>query len=175
MFKILLLKLSTIIASDPKREEIKHQIIDWLSQEKDWQILISTRDGEHYYYFSCRVQLTKDMSCNVAIERDVDRVNVIANGKFTDDDVTSYKLSPSKGHFWIDLKVNLMHIGVNITPSPSVEELESIQLAKPIYFDGWSQDKLIEMILKVKDTLELVEFKFHLFAEAMNQQRQKQD
>jgi hypothetical protein len=56
-----------------------------------------------------------------------------------------------------------------------VEQIESIELAKPIYFDGWSRDKFIETIIKVTDALELVEFKFHLFAERMARQRQKKD
>jgi hypothetical protein len=36
--------------SDLKREEIKYQIIDWLSQEKDWDVVISRREDERYYY-----------------------------------------------------------------------------------------------------------------------------
>jgi hypothetical protein len=160
---------------DSKREEIKNQILDWLSQEKDWQVVASKEEEEHYYYFSCRVELTKDMSCNVAIEKDVERVNIIANGKFSENDVTSHKLSPSRKNFWIDLKVNLIHMGVNVAVNPNVEQLDSIQLGKPIYFDGWSHDKFIETILKVTDALELVEFTFHLFAEAMSQQRQEKD
>jgi hypothetical protein len=161
------------MATDSKREEIKHQIVGWLAQEKDWRVVISTSEEERYYYFSCKVDLPGGLGCNVAIERDVERVNIIANGVFSENDVTSYKLNPSRKNFWIDLKVNLMHIGVNVHANPSVEELVSIQLSKPIYFDGWSHDKLIEAILKVTDGLELVEFTFHLFAEAASQQRQK--
>jgi hypothetical protein len=163
------------VTSDSKREEIKKQVLDWLSQEKDWKIEINSEEEEHYYYFSCKVELKKGMSCGVAIEKDVERVNIIVNGKFSENDVTSYKLSPSRRNFWIDLKVNLMLIGVNVTPNPNMEELESIRLAKPIYFDGWSHDKFIETILKVTDAVEMVQFTFHLFGETMNQQRQKKD
>jgi predicted phosphoadenosine phosphosulfate sulfurtransferase len=56
------------MASDTKREEIQHQIIDWLSQEKDWQVVITKRDQERYYYFSCMAEVSKGLSCNVGIE-----------------------------------------------------------------------------------------------------------
>jgi hypothetical protein len=35
----------------------------------------------------------------VAIEKDVERVNIIANGKFSENDVTTYKLGPSQKEF----------------------------------------------------------------------------
>jgi hypothetical protein len=34
------------------------------------------------------------MDCNVCIEKDIDRVNVIASGKFSEADAMNYKLSP---------------------------------------------------------------------------------
>ncbi|HET7344559.1 MAG TPA: DUF2299 family protein [Nitrososphaeraceae archaeon] len=69
----------------------------------------------------------------------------------------NYKLSPEKDEFWIHLRMNLIYVGINVAAIPDIESLESIQLTKPIYFDGLSQDKLIDVILRVTDALELSE------------------
>jgi hypothetical protein len=48
------------------------------------------------------------MGCNVCIENDIERVDVIANGIFSESDAIKYKLAPKskKEDFWIDLKMN---------------------------------------------------------------------
>lgn len=68
-------------------------------------------------------------------------------------DSIKYKLAPKnkKDDFWIDLKMKLVLVGVNVNPMPNIENLQSIQIAKLIYFDRWSQDRLINTMLKVAE------------------------
>jgi hypothetical protein len=166
------------MTSDSKREEIKQQMLNWLSQEKDWQVMVSKEYEERYnYYFFCRVIFSEDMNCSVAIEKDVERVNIMIDAPFVEDDASSYKLSPTpdKGRFWLQMKITLAQIGVNVAPIPNVEQLARLQVNKPIYFDGWSHDKFIETLFKVADGIEVAELFFKSFAESMRQRHQKQD
>jgi hypothetical protein len=151
--------------------QIKEQILKWLSQEKDWNIQVNP---ETDYYFCCTVKMSEAGGCNVCIERDIDRVNVISNGKFTEGDAINYKLSPKKKkeEFWIALKTNLVHVGVNVDPKPDFENLETIQVAKLIYFDALSQDKLVNTMLKVTDAMDLIQLIYRNFSEEMSRQSQ---
>ena len=99
-------------------------------------------------------------------------MDVIANGKFSESDAIRYKLAPKnkKDDFWVDLKMNLVNVGVNVDPKPDIENLQSIQIAKLIYFDRWSQDRLINTMLRVTEALELTELIFRNFSEKMSQQ-----
>ncbi len=47
--------------------------------------------------------------------------------------------------------MKLVLVGVNFNPMPNIENLQSIQIAKLIYFDRWSQDRLINTMLKVAE------------------------
>jgi hypothetical protein len=153
-----------------KKDEVKEQILKWLSQEQDWKVEVST---DPYYYFTCLVRLSESMGCNICIENHIERVNVIGNAMLSQSDRINYKLSAEKDEFWIDLRMNLIHVGINVAAIPGIESLESIQLTKPIYFDGLSQDKFIDVILRVTDALELAELIFRNFSDAMSQQLHK--
>ena len=66
-------------------------------------------------------------------------------------------------------------MGVNVVAIPNVDDLASLQVNKPIYFDGWSQDKFVETMLKVTDAVEVAELYFKTFAQDMRQRGQKQE
>lgn len=151
------------------KAEVKDQIIKWLSKEKNWSF---QEHPDLNYYFTCKVKMSERMGCNVCIENDIERVDVIANGKFSESDAIRYKLAPKnkKDDFWVDLKMNLVNVGVNVDPKPDIENLQSIQIAKLIYFDRWSQDRLINTMLRVTEALELTELIFRNFSEKMSQQ-----
>jgi hypothetical protein len=166
--------------SNSKREEIKQQILQWLSQEKQWQVVVSKEEDRKisdYYYFFCKVILSGDMNCDVGIEKDVDRVNIMVNPVIAQPDASSYKLSPKpdKYMFWIQVRISLAQMGVNVVAIPNVDDLASLQVNKPIYFDGWSQDKFVEAMLKVTDAVEVAELYFKTFAQDMRQRGQKQE
>src|SRR5918995_5010076 len=99
------------MTTDFKREEIKQQILRWMSQEKQWQLVVSMKQEEitRYYYFFCVVIFSKDQNCGVGIEKDVDRVNIMIDATIAENDVSSYKISPphDKGKFWLDVKASL--------------------------------------------------------------------
>ena len=151
------------------REEVKDQIIRWLSYEKNWSF---QEHPDPIYYFTCKVQMSESLGCNVCVENDIERVDIITNGKFSQSDSIKYKLAPKnkKDDFWLDLKIRLVHVGVNVNPMPDIENLRSIQIAKLIYFDRLSQDRLINTMLKVAEALELTELIFRNFSERMGQQ-----
>jgi hypothetical protein len=66
-------------------------------------------------------------------------------------------------------------MGVNVVAIPNVDDLASLQVNKPIYFDGWSQDKFVETMLKVTDAVEVAELYFKTFAQGMRYRGQKHD
>jgi hypothetical protein len=115
------------------------------------------------------------MGCNIALEKDIDRINIIGNGQLSTEDAKKYINVPKnkKDLFWIDLRMSVLPLGVLITPRPDHEKLESIQAARVIYFDGLSQDNFINTILKVTDALEIIELKIALFTRIVCQMDQK--
>lgn len=155
-----------------QREQVKEQIIEWLNEEQqDWQFRISK--NEEVYYFSSLVKLGETLGCNVCIDKNIDRVIVVSIAKLSEQDGKSYRLTPQRKKFWTDLKMKLVPIGVSVNALPDLDNLESIQLIKLIYFDAWSRDKLIESILKVADALELTQLVFNNFAESVSRLDQK--
>ena len=75
--------------SNLKKDEVKEQILKWLSQEQDWKVEVST---DPYYYFTCLVRLSESMGCNICIENRIERVNVIGNAMLSQSDRINYKL-----------------------------------------------------------------------------------
>lgn len=68
------------VAVDLVREEVKDQLIRWLSYEKSWSF---QEHPDPNYYFTCKVQMSEGLGCNVCTENDIERVDIIANGKFS--------------------------------------------------------------------------------------------
>lgn len=82
----------------------------------------------------------------MGLEKSVERVN-IQNTLLIPQDVKKIcRSSPNKYKFLNELKVHLMEMEVSAKIYPSFEELESINIADFIYFDGFSRNKLIHEI-----------------------------
>jgi hypothetical protein len=152
-----------------KREEVKKNISRWLSQETQWKVQPNGNDPN--YYFVWDVELV-DIPAAICIKKKVNRVDIIGNVSFGEYDKTAYKLTRDKQLFWSDLKMNTIPLGVIAKALPSVEELENVQFTKMIYFDALTQDNLINMLIRVADTLEIAGFIFRRFVESLERRRQ---
>jgi hypothetical protein len=93
--------------------------------------------------------------------------------KFSQPDGINYKLTSEKGRYRIDLKINLMQLGVDIQAIPSVEDLDSIQVRKLIYFDGWSRDNFTNSLFAIFDASEMADLLFKKFTMDMNEKMRK--
>ncbi len=158
-----------MISSKTKRDEIKKQILEWLSQEKDWKVPTSGEDAVHGYYFSCRVELPDGTSCNVGIEQETERVNIITNVLLPIKDIVSNRIHLDSVHFLDALEFNLSERKVQVVPTPDIENVDSLQLAKVIYFHEWSYDKFISAVHDVIDAIRTSEDLFRRFSTAGNQ------
>ena len=95
------------------------------------------------------------------------------NITFSKQDGTNYRLSREKGKYWIDLKLQLLNLGIDVKAIPDVERLETIQLRKVIYFDGWSRDRFVNDVRNIIDSSEIPELIFRNYSNYMNEKIQK--
>ena len=54
-----------------------------------------------------------------------------------------------------------------------MERVETIQLRKVIYFDGWSRDRFVNDVLNIIDSSEIPELIFRNYSNYMNEKIQK--
>lgn len=167
------------------KEEIKEQITTWLTEEtktQPWKIY-HENDPYYHYVFNItkiidqiiegKIEKIEVLFCTICIDKDVERVILLTNIKFSKKNGTNYKLSPEKGRYWSDLRLSIMPLGVGINAIPNIENLEVIQLRKIIYFDGWSRDRFMNDIFTLIDAAELVELLFRKFSNYMREKMQK--
>ena len=158
-----------------KREEITEQVKTWLSKEieqQEWKIAINDDDPSYYYCYSI-VNESDIILFTICIEKKIDRVIVMNNITFSKQDGTNYKLSREKGKYWIDLKLQLLNLGIDVKAIHDVERLETIQLRKVIYFDGWSRDRFVNDVRNIIDSSEIPELIFRNYSNYMNEKIQK--
>lgn len=161
------------MASNLRREEIKQQIVDRLFREKNWEVVSSNDDENDGYQLSCKLELTKSMGSDVGVQN-VELVNVLVNTLFYDHDASSHKENPPEDKFWIDLRVNLAKMAVDVVTYLDSESLDILEPGKRMYLDGWPSNKFIRTILNVTDAAEIVELLFRNFDDAERQRYQKQ-
>jgi hypothetical protein len=144
------------------RDQVADKIREWLKAEK-WK-LSEFRDANFQLAF--KIIISSGREIYVGLEKSVERVT-IQNTLLTPPDVKKiYRLSPNKYNFLNELKVHLMQMGVSTEIYPSFEELESINIANFIYFDGFSRNKLIHEIYKLADATDLVIIMWKKFTES---------
>jgi hypothetical protein len=153
------------------REEATDKILKWLDSE-GWKY--SVRDNEPNFDLVCKVDINENSGFIVCIQKIVDRVIIFSKIKFSEEDLSSYKLSVKKYKFWRDLKTYLILMNVNTKIEPNLDELESIELSKWIYFDGLTQDKFVETITKVTDAIELCNIMWTKFVDSIKNQNHQQ-
>jgi hypothetical protein len=149
------------------KEEAVEKILKWLNYEQ-WKY--SVRDNEPNFHLVCKVDLSQDNGFLVCIEKTVERVIIFSKIKFSDEDLSNYKLSAEKYRFWIDLKTYLILMNVSTKIEPNLDALESIELSKWIYFDGLTQNKFIDTITKVTDAIELCNIMWAKFVDSIKDQ-----
>ena len=158
-----------------ERDEIKKQIQAWLLEESELQKWkIGFIKDEDYYYSCYKILDKKDIDiCTICIEKNIDRVILMNEISFSKQDGINYKLSKEKERYWIDLKISLMNLRVDVQAIPDVESMEKMQVRKLIYFDGWSRDRFMNDLLTIMDASELPELIFRDYSDYMNEKIQK--
>ena len=163
------------------REEIKEQIKTWFVEEtkmQHWKIVHNENDLNYYYYCTItkiinqvieeKIEKIESGLCTICIDKDVERVILFTNIKFSKSDSTNYKLSLEKEKFWNDVRLRLMPLRVGIYAIPDIDNIEQLQLRKIIYFDGWSRDRVMNDFFTMIDAAELVELLFRKFSNYMS-------
>jgi hypothetical protein len=153
------------------REQIIYQIRQWLSDEtKQQNWIIKFNDADPVYYCTFRL-VNKDniMYCIICLEKDFDRVVIMNELTFSKPDEINYKLTLEKASFWIDLRINLIQLGIGIQPIPDVENMNRLRLHKLIYFDGWSRDNFMHSVYTIMDATEMTDLLFKKFTIDINE------
>lgn len=99
-----------------QRDGITDQIKTWLleeSEQQEWKIAIND-DDPHYYHCYGIINEKNTILCTICIEKNIDRVIVMNDITFSKQDGTNYKLSREKGKYWIDLKLQLLNLGIDV-------------------------------------------------------------
>jgi hypothetical protein len=157
------------------RDEIKEQLQTWLLEESElqkWKIGFS--ENENYYYYCYKILNKNNIDiCTICIEKNIERIILMNDIIFSKEDGINYKLSKEKSRYWIDLKISLMNLGIDVQATPDVESMEKIQVRKLIYFDGWSRDRFMRDLFTIMDASELPELLFRDYSDYMNEKIQK--
>ena len=144
------------------REEVVSKIREWLKAEK-WKL---SEFSDANFQLAYKIVLSSRRKIYLGLEKSVDRLT-IQNTLIIPPDVKNiYRLSPNKYRFLNELKVHLMQMEVSTEIYPSFENLESINIANFIYFDGFSRNKLIHEIHKLADVTDLVFIMWKNFTES---------
>jgi hypothetical protein len=157
------------------REEIKEQLQTWLLEESElqkWKIGFS--ENENYYYYCYKILSKNNIDiCTICIEKNIERIILMNDIIFSKEDGINYKLSKEKSRYWIDLKISLMNLGIDVQATPDVESMEKIEVRKFIYFDGWSRDRFMRDLFTIMDASGLPELLFRDYSDYMNEKIQK--
>ena len=149
------------------KEEVAEKIFKWLDFER-WKYNINA--NEPNYFLIYKVDTSENSGFKVCIEKIVDRVIILSKIKFSQEDLSNYRLSAEKYKFWIELKTYLILMNVSTKIEPNLDELQSIELSKWIYFDGLTQDKFIDTTTKITDALDLCKIMWTKFVDSIKSQ-----
>jgi hypothetical protein len=152
---------------DARKEEIiQQQIQGWLAQEENLEIMSSGEDMRHRYFFSWRVQRTELRECNVNIENNVERVNIITNVNLPGAEIAANRIIVNTIDFLGALELNLEERGarVQVVATPDIEHLDGLQFGRVISFDELTRDGLIDAIQNVIDSIDLAQDLFARFS-----------
>lgn len=145
-----------------EKSVIINKIKTWLDEEK-----ISTVDIQDVYTdFHISVKITATHSIDLFIPKDrIDSVVVAQNMNFSDDDKKGYvHLDKSrKKDFVLDLKSSLLHVGVEYAIQPDKERMQSVQVSRRIYFDGFTKDRFFDILHQVQRAMEIVYLKYETY------------
>ena len=150
----------------PTKEQVRDQVLKWLSEvsiEQEWTI--RSNDEDPYYYFVVGViDKNRIIRFKVCIERIIERIIIMNNVEFAKPNGIDYRLTPEKGRYWIDLRIHSMQLGIDVQAIPDVENMKGIQVRKMIYFDGLSQDKFMDGLLTILNSSDLADILFKRFS-----------
>jgi hypothetical protein len=152
---------------DARKEEIiQRQIQGWLAQEENLEIVSSGEDMRHGYFFTWRVLRTELKGCNVGIENNVERVNIITLVNLPAAEIAANRIRVNTIDFFSALEFNLEQrgAGVQVVPTPDIEHLDSLQFGRVISFDEMTRDGLIDAIHNVIDAIDVAEDLFARFS-----------
>ncbi|MDQ4073493.1 MAG: DUF2299 family protein [Thermoproteota archaeon] len=145
----------------PTVYEIENKIASWLESES-WTVVKSKSPD---YDFMYTVTLPSDSKVTIGFEQKLDRIVILNLIGIPEDLQKSYKLSPIKYDFFYELKINLTLMDVLMEVQPNIEGFNMINLAKFIYMDGFSRDKLINCIWKISNATELCNISWTRFTD----------
>jgi hypothetical protein len=144
------------------RDQVATKIREWLEAER-WK-LSEFRDTN--FQLAYKIVLSNGREIYLGLEKSVERLTIQNTLLIPPDVKNIYRSSPNKYKFLNELKVHLMQMEVSTEIYPSFEELESINIANFIYFDGFSRNKLIHEIYKLADATDLVMIMWKKFTES---------
>jgi hypothetical protein len=144
------------------RDQVAGKIREWLEAEK-WK-LSEFRDAN--FQLAYKIVPSNGREIYLGLEKSVERLTIQNTFLMPPDVKKIYRLSSNKYKFLNELKVYLMLMEVSTKMYSSLEELESINIANFIYFDGFSRNKLIHEIYKLGDAADLIFIMWKKFTES---------
>jgi hypothetical protein len=143
------------------RDEVISKIREWLKAE-NWKL---SEFSDANFQLAYKIVLSSGKEIYLGLEKSVDRLTIQNTLLIPPDVKNIYRLSPNKYKFLNELKIHLMQMEVSTEIYPSFENLESINIANFIYFDGFSRNKLIHEIYKLAGATDLVFIMWKKFTE----------
>jgi hypothetical protein len=116
------------------------------------------------------VKVSKDKGFNVIFRaKPLDRVDIMEMLSMNEKYKKAYKALSAlrQNSFYFDLKVSLLQMNVMFSMQKGIRELESIQVSKPIYFDGLTKDRFFDTIFTVGHAVEIVRTKLGQFRDSI--------
>jgi hypothetical protein len=146
------------------QQEMIDKVIRWLRDEGYTPEDVTDMHPNTAYF--AKVMINKRSGFHVGFStKQLDSVvisEMIAKDK---DYQNAYKLLPAldQTDFFYDLKLALLQMNVTFNLENGFRELQSVTVAKPIYFDGLTKDKFFDTVFTVHRAIEIGRTKLGVF------------
>lgn len=147
-----------------KQKEIIEKVTKWLRDEAYEPEEVPHTHPDVTYFAKIRIDEKSGFHIGFSVKNS-DNVPISKIIAFKQDYQKAYaSLSTvEQNRFFFDLKLGLLQMNVLYNLEKGVRQLESIEVFKPIYFDGLTKDKFFDTVFTVHNAIEIARIKLGQF------------
>lgn len=161
-----------------EKNRIVEKVRDWIKRPdftiedvsdpglKADEIAIRVRGMTEKDYFGNQ----KEVQYFVAFPSDIDALFVSSYFYFDKSDASGFTVLPNeyKTKFANEMKIPLLTLGLWYRWIPDLKNIESLQMQKLIYFDGFSRNAFVDGLTRVLNGYEIVSTKYEEFRNSIH-------
>ena len=146
------------------QQEMIDKVIRWLKDEGYEPEDVTDMLPDMAYFAKVRINERSGFHVGFSTQQ-FDSVVISEIIVMDQDYQNAYKLLPAleQTNFFYDLKLALLQMNVMYSLEKGFRELKSVEVIKPIYFDGLTKDKFFDTVFTVHHAIEIARTKLGLF------------